>query len=171
MRINTSNSQKLAELRKFIGPLDATQIDLREPDADALTVAAVKALQAGPEVLIDDASLDVEGADIGVHVKWRMGALVDLVGKPAVFRVTLAYQTPQGEVRVYQGAVRGQVCQPVVEGFGFDAFFQPEGSPAALSVHKPDNLNPRSLACQALLADRPIKTFRPFVWEGPWQEI
>ena len=171
MQINTSNSQKLAELRSFLGNLEATRVDLREPDADALTVAAVKALQAGPGVLIDDASLDVDGADIGVNVKWRMGALVDLVGRPAVFRVTLAYQTPQGEVRVYQGAVRGQVCPPVVEGFGFDAYFQPEEGTVPLSVHKPDNLNPRSLACQALLTDQPIKTFEPFVWEGPWQEI
>lgn len=169
MKINTSNSQKLAELRAFLGNLDATRIDLREPDADALTVAAVKALQAGPGVLIDDASLDVDGADIGVNVKWRMDALVDLVGKPAVFRVTLAYQTPQGEVQVFQGEVRGQVCTPSVKGFGFDAFFLPDGAAVPLSVHKPDSLNPRGLACQALLANSPVKTFKPFVWDGPWQ--
>lgn len=48
--LNTSNAEKIQELRKFLGPLDVTCLDLREPDADPLTVAAVKALQAGPGV-------------------------------------------------------------------------------------------------------------------------
>lgn len=168
--MNSSNLGKLAELRKFLGDLESTSVDLREPDADALTVALVKASSlADPYVLIDDASLDVEGFDVGVNVKWRMKLLGELAGKPALFRVTLAYREGE-QVKVFMGEVRGRIAPPgAPEGFGFDAHFLPEGAEVPLSVEKPDHLNPRALACKALLENKPVGVFPRTEWSGPWQ--
>lgn len=169
LKINSSNGGKVAELRKFLGDLHVSNADLREPDADALTVAIVKASSVDPYVLIDDASLDVEGFDLGVNVKWRMHLLKELAGKPALFRVTLAYREGD-QVKVFMGEVRGHIAPPgAPAGFGFDAHFLPEGGEAPLSVDKPDHLNPRALACRALLENKPFGTFPRTEWSGPWQ--
>jgi inosine/xanthosine triphosphate pyrophosphatase family protein len=170
MKINSSNSGKVAELKKYLGNVETTSVDLREPEADAVTVAVVKATSVDDFVLIDDASLDVEGADLGVNIKWRMSHLKDLVGKPALFRVTLAYRHGD-QVKVFVGEVRGKISPPgAPAGFGFDAYFIPDGASVPLSVDKPDHLNPRALACQALIKDQPVGVFAPNNWVGPWQK-
>lgn len=171
LRINSSNAGKIEELRAFLGAdLPSTQIDLREPDADLITIAIVKATQAGPGVLVDDVALDVEGADLGVHIKWRRSLLDELVGRSATFRVALAYQSRWGHVYVYSGEVAGHIGPPKAGGFGFDGVFIPVGATVPLSVDKPEHLNPRALACQNLRANRPVGIFPPTSWCGPWQD-
>lgn len=171
LKINSSNVGKVAELRSFLGAdLPATNTDLREPQADLLTVAVSKATQAGPGVLVDDVALDVKDADLGVHIKWRLSLLAQLVGRKAIFRVALAYQSERGPIYVYRGSVLGLIGPPQPDGgFGFDASFIPLGATVPLSVDKPPHWNPRAIACQNLLDNRPVGIFPALSWSGPWQ--
>ena len=63
---------------------------MREIVADPLLVAIHKASQLGEYVIIEDTSLDVEGEQVGVNVKWMMDSLSSFVGKRANWNVYLA---------------------------------------------------------------------------------
>jgi XTP/dITP diphosphohydrolase len=168
--INTSNPNKLAEFRRLgLAGIETLTMDLREPDADPVTVIRSKASQMGPNVLVEDTSLDVEGADVGTNVKWLLGDLDRYIGKAATFRSLLGILRG-GRVEVYVGEVPGKIVRPRGKGFGFDPVFQPDGSEYTLAEEKLDSLNARAISVKAFLAGRPDKVLAPLPdWDGPWQ--
>lgn len=168
--LNTSNPHKLLEFRRLgLGGLEALRKDLPEPDADPLTVIRSKASQMGPNVIVEDTSLDVDGADIGVNVKWMLDHVEQYVGKKAVFRVLIGLLR-DGVVEVYRGEVGGTIVPARGNGMGFDPVFLPEGADKTLGESKPDRYNPRAEAVRNLLRGRVYRTLPPlFGWAGEWQ--
>lgn len=138
-----------------------------------------KAMMAGPGAVVDDTSLDVEGMDIGVNIRWMMEDVGALMGKRAVYRVALAFN--DGEiVRAYVGEVMGLIGSTPGEegGFGFDRWFFPDEAPAQslLSLERAGRKDEFSARGRAVLAykkslaveSRALADFAP--WEGEWQE-
>lgn len=173
-KINTSNQGKLKEFREIFNnygaTLNATTVDIKEIDADEVSVVIHKASQLDEHVIVDDTSLNVEGADVGINVKWLIDHLSELEGKRACWSVLLAYREGD-QVYIYQGEVLGTIVKPRgSSGFGFDPYFLPDGSKLTLAEFKPRNLNARALAVEALMNDLTL-TIEPVIedWKGPWQ--
>ncbi len=173
-KLNTSNPGKLQEFQSFFGKyglrLDVSGIDLDEIDADPLTVIIHKASQIDGGVLVDDTSLDIEGCDIGVNIKWLQGDLDKLLGRKAVWTVFLA-RKQNTQVYIYKGELSGKIVLPRSRGgFGFDPYFLPEQAAKTLSQEKPDCYNARALAVKNLVEEKPFAIRSPiYHWEGSWQ--
>lgn len=173
-KINTSNKDKLREFSvlflKYNKRLTSTAVDLPEIKATPLEVVVHKASKVGTDILVEDTSLDVEGADIGINIKWLLDNLKNLQGKKAVWRVLLGFR--RGDlVYVYEGKVKGKIVNKTgSSAFGFDPFFIPEGRKKTLAQEKPDSVNARALAVEALFKGSPIAIW-PIImkWDGPWQ--
>ena len=78
-------------------------MDLDEIDASPVEVVAHKATAAGVGVLIEDTSLDVDGADVGVNVRWIVDHIADFAGRAATWRVLIAVllnDAQRGQARV-----------------------------------------------------------------------
>lgn len=173
-KLNTSNPGKFEEFKRLFSKegqaLDATHIDLEEIDSDPIQVIAHKASQLEENVLVEDTSLDIEGASVGVNIRWLLDHLKDYVGKKAEWTVLLAFKK-ENEVFIYKGSVSGTIVEPQgAAGFGFDPVFKPDGSAETLAESKPDSVNARAKAVQALIqGDLYMK--HPVVqrWDGPWQ--
>ena len=173
--INTSNQGKLKEFERLFAKygitLKATKQDLREIDADPVTVVVHKAsgLEAG--IIVEDTSLEIEGESIGVNVRWLLDYLSHHLGKKAVWKTLLAYEK-DGRIYVFEGVVHGTLIFPRGEdGFGFDPYFLPDGSTQTLAEAKPDEVNARAKAVEALVHKRPLCAVDPITeWEGLWQE-
>ena len=180
LRLNTSNDFKFKEFERMfrkisngtVVALERTKIDLREIDAAPSMVVAQKATSAGENVLIEDTSLDVDGADVGVNVRWIMDNLNDLVGRAATWRVLLGVLRA-GRVHIYEGITRGTIVSKRGDSaFGFDPVFQPMGSTETLAESKPDEINARFKAVRAMLGNYPSAIHVPIKedeWGGAWQ--
>lgn len=173
-KLNTSNPGKLEEYQRIFSAngysLVVTDIDLREIDADPISVIIHKASQMGDDVLVEDTSLDVEGSDVGVNVRWLLEHLSSLIGRRARWCVYLAYQR-ESVVFVYEGVVYGTIVEAKgSNGYGFDPVFLPDGSEETLGQNKPDAVNARWQAAQALFENTPCAV-APVLkeWDGPWQ--
>lgn len=173
-RLNTSNQGKLHEFEHLFAQygalISATTFDLREIQADPMTVAIHKASQLGDGILIEDTSLDIEGADVGINVKWLLENLSKLEGRKALWRVLLAYQKDH-LIHVYEGTISGTIVRPRGHhGFGFDPVFLPDDSNHTLAESKPDIVNARAKAVEALLTGIPTRISSPILhWDGDWQ--
>lgn len=174
-KLNTSNQGKLKEFQILFGKheikLESTHFDLKEIQADPLTVVAHKASQMEDYVLVDDTVLDIEGVDAGIHIKWFLEHLHSCIGHEASWKVFLAYRKGE-EVFVYKGQVEGIIVEASGEGgFGFDPFFLPNGSEHTLAQSKPDDVNARALAVEALISECPFAKLKVIdKWEGEWQK-
>lgn len=174
-QINTSNPGKLQEFQRLFAKYDitllSTQFDLDEIESDPVTVVAHKASQLGDLILVEDTSLDIEGASVGINVRWLIDHLDEYIGRKAVWRVLLAYHQAD-EVFIYKGEVQGIIVPARgKQGFGFDPVFLPEGSHQTLAESKPDEVNARALAVDALVnSDLFTVVDAIYQWDGPWQE-
>ena len=178
IRLNTSNEFKFTEFKRLfkkignIG-LERTKIDLDEIDAQPALVVAQKATSAGVNVLIEDTSLDVEGADVGVNIRWIMNNLKNLIGRRALWRVMLGILRSDNKVYIYQGTTKGTIVGARGDSaFGFDPVFLPEGSTKTLAEDKPDSVSARCKAVEAMMKDDPIAIHCPIKkedWKGKWQ--
>ena len=172
--LNTSNQGKLQEFQHLFNEhgieLKSSHIDLREVKADPITVVIHKASQMGEQIIVDDTSLDVEGADVGVDVKWLLHNLHEYTNRKATYRVLLAYKK-EGWIYVFEGKVEGTIVSPHGEGgFGFDPIFLPLGAKVTLAKDKSNSVNARAKAVEALVAGKYISKERPITnWDGDWQ--
>jgi len=180
LRLNTSNKFKYAEfVRMFASAsngkitLDRTKVDLHEIDAAPYMVVAQKATDAGEGVIIEDTSLDVQGAEVGVNVRWIMDNLSDLAGRGATWRVLLGVLRGT-TVHIFEGLTRGTIVHKRgASDFGFDPVFQPEGTTKTLAEAKPDGVSARFKAVTALVSNTPAALHVPVPgnkWKGKWQE-
>lgn len=174
-KLNTSNWGKYQEYKylfaKHKQTLEITTIDLKEIQSDPLTTIVHKASQMDDQVLVEDTSLDVEGADVGVNVRWLLDRLTEYEGRQAVFRVLLAYKS-SNKVFVYQGEVQGTIVSPKGNsGFGFDALFRPKGEFETLAEAKPERVNARAIAINHLFTGK-VHQIMPVIekWKGDWQD-
>ncbi len=168
-RLNSSNPGKIAEYKKYLGSEIFTENkDIQEPVADAITIVRYKASQF-EGVLVDDVSLEVEGEEIGVHIKWHLGRLKDLVGRKASFKCIIGIRIDK-EVSLFEGMVAGEIVTPRGSSFGFNPYFQPQGSNFTLAERIIDPMNARYLALQKLLNNTPDYILKPlFKWDGSFQ--
>ena len=177
IKINTSNSGKRAEFERAVlaagRKAEFTSRDLREVDADDLTVIVHKASQFGPKdrVVVEDTSLWVEGADVGINVRWLLQNLDRHKGKRARWTVNLAYRV-DSSIYVYQVELSGRIVEARGDGFGFDPVFLPDGETKTLAESKPDQFNLRATALRKMMAGENPQFVRDVIvdWTGPWQE-
>lgn len=174
-KLNTSNPGKFEEFKllfaKYESTLEATRIDLKEIDADPITVVAHKASQLGENILVEDTSLDIEGASIGVNIRWLLDHLTEYAGRNAEWTVLLALRQ-DNQIYIYKGSISGTIVSPRgIAGFGFDPVFLPNGSTKTLAESKPDLFNARAKAVASLLQGN-VLIKHPVIenWEGPWQK-
>jgi len=173
--LNTGNPNKLKEFQKYFGKhgwnLSMTTEDLEEIDAAHEMVAMHKASQMSDYVLVEDTSLDVEGANVGINVKYLIDSLDRHIGSRATWTVILSFKD-HGRVYTFKGEVKGTIVEPRGEGgFEFDPYFLPDGTDKTLAESKPGQYNARALAIEALLNGE-IHSHGPEIteWTGPWQE-
>jgi len=170
----TCNKDKFNEFRDLSAQADIELIgvwrDLEEIDADPLTVIVHKASQVDEGVLVEDTSLDILGANVGIHIRWALDNLNEYTTKKAVWTVLIA-QRKGDTVYVYRGQVSGTIVSPKGVGFGFDPYFLPDGSTTTLAEAKPQRLNARAIAFQAYLDRDPFAEMPPITeWNGAWQK-
>lgn len=175
-KLNTSNPNKYEEFKRLFAnyrqELEATHIDLPEIAADHVRVIAHKASQLEEGVLVEDTSLEVEGAAVGIQVKWLLDHLPNYIGSKARWIVLLAYRKNH-LVFIHQGVVSGMIVEAKgAGGFGFDPVFLPDGASLTLAQSKPDSYNARAKAVKALL-EKEVWSICPTIeyWEGPWQDF
>jgi len=169
LSLNSSNEDKIKEFKSFFPNILVSKDDIIEPDSDPITVAVYKASKVGPYVIIDDASLDVEGENVGVNVKYLSGNLPLYIGKKAIFRVIVAY-LDKDIVRVFNSEVSGRISLPRGDGYGFDNFFLPHNSKKTLGEFKDELNHPRIISIKKLINNQPTLECDPiFNWTGSWQ--
>ncbi len=176
--LNTSNPSKkkdFEDLFRRYGGIELkkiTEVDLAEIDADPIKVVVHKASQLEEGVIVEDSSFDVEGAKIGVNVRWLIDNLKDLKGRKASLKTLIAFKVEK-RVFVFEGKVNGCVVDPrgpVVKGFYINPYFQPEGRDKTLAEHADDDVNPRAIAVKKLLARNYLAADNEISsWEGDWQ--
>lgn len=173
--LNTSNAGKLKEFQRLFAKygvtLSSTAFDLDEIDADPISVVAHKASQLNELILIEDTSLDIEDASVGVNVRWLIDHLDEYIGRKAVWTVLLAYRI-DNDIFIYKGEVKGLIVSSNgSQGFGFDPVFLPNNSDQTLAESKPDEVNARALAVDALMTKELFTVVKAiYDWDGPWQE-
>ncbi|MDB2613949.1 non-canonical purine NTP pyrophosphatase [Chlamydiales bacterium] len=174
-KINTSNKGKLKEYQRLFSKyqmdLKISEIDLDEVDADPITVIAHKASQLEEGILVEDTSLEVDGADIGVNIRWLLDSLDQFENKKAIWTTLLGYRKGN-KIYIFKGEVVGTIVYPQMDGgFGFDPYFLPEGSTKTLAAEKPDHHNARALAVENLVNKNCFQIEEAiFDWNGPWQK-
>jgi inosine/xanthosine triphosphate pyrophosphatase family protein len=179
--VKSSNLRKLAEINRFGLAVTAEPgTDLPEVDGTPEQVATYKALAAGPGVLVEDTSLDVEGFDAGVNIRWLLENLTKRVRESgttpkAVWRVMLAVHDGK-EMFVAKAEVPGRmVAEPRGAGFSFDAYFVPDEHEQTLgemeAAGTKDLVSARKAAVQNLLSGHcsavPLSDIPE--WTGPYQ--
>lgn len=175
-KLNTSNQGKFEEFKRLFANhgiiLETSHLDLKEIDSDPIQVVAHKASQLGENVIVEDTSLDIEGASFGIHIRWLLEHLTAYVGRSAEWTVLLAFREGN-QIDIYKGTVFGTIVSPKGSaGFGFDPIFLPNGSTETLAESKPDRFNARAKAVESLLKGELWMT-HPLIksWDGPWQKI
>lgn len=135
-KLVTSNKNKLKEFKRFgfENLVIEKGRDLKEVDSDEQTVILYKALDAGQGRIVEDTSLEVENADIGVNIRWFIDEIANHVGKKAVWRVYLGLNTGE-TIQVYKAEIHGIISDTApynVDSFGFDNYFIPYGTDKTL---------------------------------------
>lgn len=134
---------------------------------------------------MEDTSLEVEGLEVGVNIRWLEESLGDnfqyLAGRKAEWRVFLGLN--DGEyIHIYEDSVKGILEKPSgeylegKEGFGFDGYFKPEGSDMTLSqlsvAKKKDYYSARKRAVDKLLRNKVSVSYKISSipkWNGSYQ--
>lgn len=108
-KLVTSNKRKLREYREYIPELIAIKgRDLPEVLSDDVTVALHKGLDNGPMTISEDTSLEVEGEEIGVNLKWFKDKIPTFIGKKAYWKVLLA-KNDGVYIKIYEGYIEGRI--------------------------------------------------------------
>lgn len=170
--LNTSNPGKLNEYRSYFFPekVIAQKKDLAEPKADLLTIIQYKASQFDG-VLADDVSLDIEGLDIGINIRWYIPELNSpfYFNRRCVFNCMIGVKVDDS-IYVYNGRVEGTLIPPRGDGFGFGRYFLPDGASLTLGEEMNPIYNARYLAVQQFRANNPCAVLPVLKeWDGEFQ--
>jgi len=170
----TSSANKVAEATRLLGiPLRQLAIDLTETQAATLEeitchkLARARAAHGPGRVIVEDVSLGLDelGGFPGPYVRWLiesaggagLAAIARGLGDRAAHaRCCLAYWDGYG-TRLFQGVTPGEVLVTPrgAQTFGWDAWFEPEGSPKSFGEMTPeekDRVSHRAKAYRQLAA-------------------
>lgn len=172
-QVNTSNLGKKSEFIKYLGSynVDFSELDIKEPQADPFTIIRYKASQFKRSVLVDDVSFEVEGADFGVNIRWKLKDLEkeENLGRKASFICYMAWRKGD-EIHLVSSTVKGTIVKKRGNGFGFGPYFLPLGARLTLGQKMDKKYNPRYIALQKLIQGRDV-TVLPLLekWKGIFQ--
>jgi|DEB19_MinimDraft_2_1074335.scaffolds.fasta_scaffold09891_3 inosine/xanthosine triphosphate pyrophosphatase family protein len=172
----TSNKRKIREYKEFLPDLRIEEgKDLPEVESDDVTVALYKGVDNGPFTISEDTSLEIEGEEIGVNLKWFKSKIPTFVGKKAYWKVLLAKN--DGEyIKIYEGFIKGEIIASE-DTSSFDHYFSVDGYDKTLGELKATDIEPalysaRAMAAKNLREDKFIVrkriTFIP-EWTGKYQ--
>ena len=168
-KLNTSNAGKLKEYQQYLGQVEAVKKDLDEPEADPLTIIRYKASQF-EGVIVDDVSLDVEGADVGSLVKWKLQEMDKHLNRRAIFKCWVGIHR-KSKIEIFYAETAGILVPARGGSFGFNPYFLPDGSQNTFGEEIPKELNPRFKALSKLIHGRSDFIEEPlFSWNGPFQK-
>ncbi len=119
----SSNDNKIAEYTSFgLGNFTIEKgRDLKEVEGDALEVILHKALEAGPNRIVEDTIMIVDGIT-HVDIRWKIGSVDQWFGKSAIWEVRLGVNR-NGNIEVYKGATHGIIAPQAGIGTDFDPYF------------------------------------------------
>lgn len=160
----TSNIDKLKEFKRF-GLHDIMiekGIDLDEVDSDSETVILYKSISAGPNRIVEDTSLHIDGENVGSNIRWLLDNLNQFEGKVAFWEVYLGFNDGD-TVSIFKGSIKGSIVSvenKVENSFGFDQYFIPEGQTKTLYeleiAGKKDLYSARKIAVDNLISNKVI---------------
>ncbi len=167
----TSNAHKVTEaeiiLAEFGVKVTAVRAKGQEIQSDDIAAVASHAARAaarsvGSPLIVEDAGLFVDslGGFPGPYSSYAcskigLEGMLRLLGESsqrwAIFRSAVAYCEPEGEPRLFEGAVRGWIVTVPsgAHGFGFNPIFAPEGltqTLAELSIEEKCRVGHRGIA-------------------------
>ena len=158
MILKSSNPYKISEYKRLLANTDISiekGEDLREVLGSINEVIIYKAIDAGENVLVEDATLIINGVE-EVEIKWKLDSLK--TGDEVTWIISLGILN-NGIIRVYQGSIDVIVDRSLgMDGVAFEPFFVPiENNPDKLSytvlaktINK-DIIDPRAKAVSKLL--------------------
>jgi inosine/xanthosine triphosphate pyrophosphatase family protein len=122
-KLVSSNAKKLEEYRRFgvIGLQVETGVDLAEVDGTPIEVVLHKAKAAGAGRIVED-SVMIVGGETFVDARWRLEAIHEWFGKPAVWEVNLGVNDGE-DIAVFTGRVEGEMRPAKGEGWDYDPYF------------------------------------------------
>lgn len=177
MKLVTSNEDKIKEYNRFgLGISAMKGIDIDEVDADILTVGLYKSLMSPLDTLIEDTSLDVEGENVGVNVRWLCNDIPKFTGKKCFWNVVLGYHTSE-IIFLYSATIEG-----IIDGnrydensCGFDSVFVlPNGKTLhdMEMVGEKDLYSPRKKVVEKFINHDYTAKYKISnipTWRGKWQ--
>lgn len=164
--MNTSNKKKQIEFKRIFDqynfPITFVSHDVQEIVASPLEVVAHKASIIGDGILVEDTSLDLEGHEVGIHIKY----LLDLIAKPetvgtkALWTCLIAF-ADCGQIYIFEGKVRGTIVPKAGDfEFGFAQYFLPDGTNKTMGQERNDLFNARA-CCIKNMMERKIAHVMP----------
>ena len=173
---NPAKQQHFQELFQKSGmtPPKFLKTDVKEIDASHTEVVVHKASSMLADwVLVEDSALDIEGENIGIHIKWHVHKMKQWISKTAKFTAKLAYKV-DGIVYVFSGEVTGKIVSPrgkTKKGAEFDPYFLPDGSEKTMAEGVDEQFSARAIAMRKLVNSQVDLCTEPIIrWEGPWQQ-
>jgi inosine triphosphate pyrophosphatase len=173
----TSNEDKIAEFRRF-GLVEisiARGRDIEEIEGTPDEVIVYKSIAAGSMTVVEDSVVLIDGEPM-VDIRWKLDGLGDVVGRPIDFEVRIGVNDGTS-IHVFKGRTTGRIVAPRgIGGFGFDPFFEVNGTDmtlAELAVQGlKDNNSPRLDAVRRLIAwqvESSTEIASVPMWTGPMQ--
>lgn len=176
LKLVSSNPRKLAEYKHYgIENLQTEAgVDLQEVDGTPIDVIIHKALAAGPNRIVEDSIITVEGIPY-VDAKWRLPRVSEWFGKSAAWEVRLGVQIDD-EVHVFAGTVEGVFVPERGEGWDYDPFFLVPSAGLTLAelndLGRKDEASARRFAIANMIDGKPelvraVDEIEP--WQGNFQ--
>lgn len=177
-KIISSNQNKISEYLRFgLTNLEVLSgKDIREVAGTSEEVILYKCLEAGENVIVEDAILIIDGIEI-VDIKYQLENIKQFIGKKAVFKVTLGV-LQSNYIKTYTSELCGNIqdLKKEPDSFGFDYCFIPIKQLKSLyeldKLGLKDNFSPRRMAINQLVQDNVnnsylVKDIKP--WTGNYQ--
>ena len=177
-KIISSNQNKINEYKRFgLSNLEIlTGKDIREVAGTSEEVIIYKSLEAGEDIIVEDAILIIDGVEI-VDIKYQLQNLDNFIGKHAVFKVTLGLQS-NGFIKTFTSELHGNIqnIKKPEDNFGFDYCFIPKNKTKSLyeldKLGLKDFYSPRKKAIVKLILDKfdnkyIVNDIKP--WTGNYQ--
>lgn len=178
----SSSLGKLKEYKSFGLKLNLKSMaDLPEVQGTEEEVIIYKALQAGENILVEDTSLQVEGVDVGVNIKWLLNEIKtnkSFEGRKATWIVNLGL-VYKDKLFLVESKTEGTISLKGAElpAFGFDGIFIPKGAKDNLfdldSKGIKDSYSPRKKAIDLFLSQQYTKVLSVAdisPWRGEYQK-
>jgi XTP/dITP diphosphohydrolase len=155
--LNTSNFKKQIEFKRIFDQYNFSVTfvskDIQEIVASPLEVIAHKASVIGEGILVEDTSLDLEGHDVGIHIKYLLDLIIkpETVGTKAAWTCLMAF-CKNSQIYIFEGKVYGTIVPKSGEfEFGFAQYFLPDGTNKTMGQVRNDQFNARACCIKNMM--------------------